>query len=249
MTLPSWEHSLLLIVGGAVAGFLNTLAGGGSFISVPILTLLGLPPTVANATNRLAVLTQNVAAVAGFRSEGVSGVDLAVRLLPVTLLGSWLGALFASEISDEVFARAFGVLMIVALPVVLWKPQPSGDVGPRALPLPVQLGLYFVLGLYGGAFQAGIGIPLLLALVGVGGLDLVRANSVKVVLIAALTTVALAQFIFAGKVVFGYGLVLAVGSALGGYAGGRYGARIGDRLIRPVFVVAVLFLALQLLLR
>ena len=124
MTLPSWEHSLLLIAGGAVAGFLNTLAGGGSFISVPLLTLIGLPATVANATNRLAVLTQNVAAVAGFRSEGVSGVDLAVRLLPATLLGAWLGALFASEISDELFARGFGILMIVALPVVLWKPQP-----------------------------------------------------------------------------------------------------------------------------
>jgi uncharacterized membrane protein YfcA len=232
-----------------VAGFINTLAGGGSFITVPLLTLVGLPPTVANGTNRLAVFTQNVAAVAGFRTEGVSGVDLALRLLPATLVGSWLGAYLATEIPDELFAKGFGILMLVALPVVLWKPRPREGAGPRTLPLPVQLGLYFVLGFYGGAVQAGIGIPLLLALVGVGGLDLVRANSVKVVIIAALTAVALVQFMIAGKVVFTYGLVLAVGSGLGGYAAGRFGARVGERLIRPVFVVAVVLLAFQLLLR
>ena len=99
----------------------------------------------------------------------------------------------------------------------------------------------------GGAVQAGIGIPLLLALVGAGGLDLVRANSVKVALIAALTAVALGQFIWAGKVVWLYGLVLAVGSGLGGYVASRAGARVGERLIRPVLAVTVILLALRLL--
>ena len=247
MSLPPLEHVLLLVVGGAAAGFINTLAGGGSFLTVPLLTLVGLPATVANGTNRLAVLTQNVAAVAGFRSEGISGVETALRLLPVTLIGAWLGAYAASEVSDLVFARGFGILMLVALPVVLWKPLPTEGAAPWVLPRPAQLALYFALGLYGGAVQAGIGIPLLLALVGVGGLDLVRANSVKVVILAALTTVALLQFIAAGKVVFTYGLVLAAGSGLGGYAAGRFGARVGERGIRPIFVGAVVLLALRLL--
>ena len=90
MTLPPWDHIGLLIVGGGVAGFVNTLAGGGSFLTVPLLVLLGLPATVANGTNRLAVFVQNVAAVAGFRAEGISGIRLGVRLLPPTLLGAWL---------------------------------------------------------------------------------------------------------------------------------------------------------------
>ena len=111
----------------------------------------------------------------------------------------------------------------------------------------MQLAVYFAIGLWGGAVQAGIGIALLLALVGAAGLDLVRANSVKVVLIAALTLVALLQFVWAGKVQFGYGIVLAIGSALGGYLASRVGARVGERLIRPVLTVAVVALALRLL--
>jgi uncharacterized membrane protein YfcA len=247
LTLPPPEHLALLVLGGAIAGFVNTLAGGGSFLTVPLLVLLGLPPTVANGTNRLAVFVQNVAAVVGFRAEGVSGVRSASRLLPPVLLGAWLGAYVASEVPEELFARAFGVFMLLGLPIVLRRPRPLLGGAGSPVSKPLQLLLYFVLGLYGGAIQAGIGIPLLLALVAVGGLDLVRANSVKVVIIAALTAVALAQFVVAGKVVPGYGLVLAVGSGLGGYGAGRLGARVGDRLIRPLLVIAVVALALRML--
>jgi uncharacterized membrane protein YfcA len=99
LSLPPPEHVALLVVGGAVAGFVNTLAGGGSFLTVPLLVLLGLPATVANGTNRLAVFVQSTAAVVGFRAEGISGIRLGTRLLPPILLGSWLGAFIASEVS------------------------------------------------------------------------------------------------------------------------------------------------------
>jgi hypothetical protein len=239
----------LLIVGGAIAGFINTLAGGGSFLTVPLLIFVGLPPTVANGTNRVAVLAQTLAAVAGFRQENVPGLRFAARLLPAVLVGSWLGAVLASSLSEELFSRAFGVVMLLALPVILWSPKPGGetDADRRGLPIVAQLALYFALGVYGGAVQAGIGIPLLLALVGAGGLDLVRANSVKVAVVAALTLVAVAQFIYAGKVVWLHGLVLALGSGVGGYVASRFGARVGDRLIRPVLGVAIVGAALRLL--
>ncbi len=237
----------MLVAGGLVAGFINTLAGGGSFLTVPLLVLVGLPPTVANATNRLAVFAQTVSAVAGFRQEGVAGLGYAVRFLPATLAGSWLGAWVASSVPDRIFGPAFGAIMLLALPILLWNPRPSEASAPSGLGAPLQQVIYFSIGLYGGAVQAGIGIPLLLALVGAGGLDLVRANSVKVALIAALTAVALGQFIWAGKVVWIYGLVLAVGSGLGGYVASRAGARVGERLIRPVLAVSVILLALRLL--
>ena len=228
---------------------MNTLAGGGSFLTVPLLVVLGLPPTLANGTNRVAVLVQNLAAMAGFRREGVPGPALALRLMPAALVGSWLGALVASRLPEEVFARVFGVCMLLALPVILRNPRPRADAEPRrALALPLQLAVYFALGVYGGAIQAGIGIPLLIALVAAAGLDLVRANSVKVVIIAALTAVALAQFVWDEKVLWGYGLVLAVGSGVGGYVGSRFGARVGERLIRPVLVIAVVLFASRLLL-
>lgn len=235
-------------MGGAVAGFINTLAGGGSFLSVPLLIFLGLPPTVANATNRVGVAAQSLAAMGGFRQENVPGLGFAVRLLPPTLVGSWLGAWLASSVSDEVFGRAFGVVMLAMLPVILRNPRPRAEGAPaRGMRLPLQLAVYFGIGLYGGAVQAGIGIPLLLALVAAGGLDLVRANSVKVAVVAALTLVALAQFVVADKVLWSYGIALAVGSAIGGYAGSRFGARVGDRLIRPVLALAVVAAALRLL--
>ncbi len=238
----------ILVAGGLLAGFINTLAGGGSFLTVPLLILVGVPPTAANGTNRVAVLIQNLAAVRGFRQEGVPGLGLALRLLPATLLGSWLGAWGATHVPDEAFRRLFGLIMLVALPLILRRPLPRSDGRPRAMPLPLQLVIYFSIGLYGGAIQAGIGIPLLLALAGAGGLDLVRANSVKVALIAALTAVALAQFAWADKVHWVHGGVLAVGSALGAYTASRVGARVGERLIRPLLAIVVIGLALHLLL-
>ncbi len=242
------ETAGMLVAGGLLAGFINTLAGGGSFLTVPLLILVGVPPSAANGTNRVAVLIQSVAAMRGFAQEGVPGAGLALRLLPATLLGAWLGAWGATHVPDEVFRRLFAVIMLLALPIVLRNPVPAGGGAARALPLPLQLALYFSIGLYGGAIQAGIGIPLLLALAGAGGLDLVRANSVKVVLIAALTAVALAQFAWVGMVHWMHGLVLASGSATGAYLASRVGARVGERLIRPVLVLSVAGLALRLLL-
>jgi uncharacterized membrane protein YfcA len=237
----------VLVVGGAVAGFVNTLAGGGSFLTVPLLIFMGLPPTVANATNRIGVAAQSLAAMGGFRQKNVPGLDFAARLLPATLGGAWLGAWLASSMSEELFGRAFAVIMLAMLPVILLNPRPRSGRPAAGLSLPLQFVVYFGIGLYGGAVQAGIGIPLLLALVVAGGLDLVRANSVKVAVVAALTLVALAQFIVAGKVQWGHGLVLAVGSALGGYSGARFGTRVGERLIRPILTLAVIAAALRLL--
>jgi uncharacterized membrane protein YfcA len=213
---------------------------------VPLLVLLGLPPTVANATNRVGVLVQSTAAMAGFHRERVPGIQLGLQFLPAALLGSWLGAVVAARLPEAVFGRAFGIVMLLALPLIVRNPRPrSGSA--RRLPLPLQLAIYFSLGFYGGAFQAGIGIPLLLALVGAAGLDLVRANSVKVVIVAALTAVALAWFVWEGKVVWSYGIVLALGSGIGRYVASRFGSRVGEPLIRPVLTIAVIGLAARLL--
>ena len=245
--MPSPLEIAILVGGGLLAGFVNTLAGGGSFLTVPLLVLVGVPPTVANATNRIGVFAQTLAAVAGFRQEGVPGMRVALRLMPAALIGSWLGALLASSASDEVFGRVFALVMLAMLPVVLRNPAPRAGQPVRQLSRPVEIALYFAIGVYGGAIQAGIGIPLVLALAATSGLDLVRANSVKVVIVAALTAVALAQFIYDGKVLWGHGISLAVGTGLGGYAASRFGARAGERLIRPVMTAAVIGLALRLL--
>ncbi|MGH9886506.1 MAG: sulfite exporter TauE/SafE family protein [bacterium] len=233
---------------GIAGGVVNTLAGGASFLTVPLLVTLGLPATVANATNRVGVFAQSLSAVAGFRQEGMRDLSVALRILPVMLVASWIGAKLASSLGDEVFGRAFGAIMLLAMPVILWNPKPRADAASRP-PLPqwIQQVTYFAIGLYTGAIQAGVGIPLTLALVGVGRLDLVGASSAKVALIAATTAVALAQFAWAGKVVWTTGLILATGMAIGGYVGSRIGARAGERLLRPVLTATVVFFAIRML--
>lgn len=238
----------ILIGGGIAGGLINTLAGGGSFLVVPLLVLLGLPATVANATSRVGVFAQSLSAVAGFRQEGFGDLGVALRILPTMLVAAWIGAKLATSLDDALFARAFGVIMLVALPLILWNPRPRPDAASRP-PVSqwIQQAIYFAIGLYSGAIQAGVGIPLTLALVGVGRLDLVRASAAKVAITSATTAIALAQFVWAGKVVWVTGLILAIGMALGGYFGSRVGARVGERLLRPALTVVVVALAIHML--
>ncbi|WP_420625231.1 sulfite exporter TauE/SafE family protein [Candidatus Poriferisodalis sp.] len=238
---------IALVAGaGVVAGVVNAMAGGGSLLTVSLLTVVGdLGGLVANGTNRIGVLTQNVASVAGFRREGVSGLRRAVPVLVPSLVGSLIGAYAVSNLlSDTAFERIFGILMVPLLILSLRPPKARGDdiVWPRALTVVV----FFAIGLYGGAFQVGVGLILVLAL-SHAGLDLVNANAVKVVVIAVLTAVAVPVFILNDQVHWGFALIVAAGFAVGGWLGARLAVRGGERVIRPVLVVAVLGLAGRML--
>ncbi|MCG8589098.1 MAG: sulfite exporter TauE/SafE family protein [Proteobacteria bacterium] len=237
---------LLLVGGGFAAGVLNTLAGGGSLITVPLLVLLGLPGTVANGSNRIGILVQNVAAAWQFRAEGVSGLRRAVPVLLPVGLGSVLGAWAVAQLRDETFERLFGVFMLLLLVPTLRGTGPERTEHRTAWPPWVSAAVFFAIGLYGGAFQAGVGLALILAL-SRSGLDLVRANSVKTVVIAVLTAVAVPVFIVQGQVVWLHALVLAAGFAVGGVAGARLTVAGGERVVRPVLVVSVLALAGRML--
>jgi uncharacterized membrane protein YfcA len=230
------------------AGVVNTLAGGGSLLTVPLLVLLGLPGGIANGTNRVGILLQSVVAAWRFRALGVGGLrESAPVLLPVAG-GSLIGAWGISQISDALFERAFGVVMLLLLvPLLRELAAPRRERSPD----PPRLGprwavIFFAIGLYGGAFQAGVGIPLLFALTH-AGFDLVRGNAIKVIVAAALTLTAVPVFVLAGQIAWEPALVLGVGYSAGGALGARLAVRGGERLIRPVLAVAVLALAGRML--
>ncbi len=235
----------LLLGGGLTAGVVNTLAGGGSLLTVPLLVLVGLPGTLANGTNRVGVLLQNAAATWRFRAEGVSGIADALPVLVPVVVGSVVGATAISQVSDEVFTRAFGVVMLLLLVPTL-RGAGAGPRPSRRLPPWLRATLFFALGLYGGAFQAGVGL-LLALLLSVAGEDLVRAASIKVVVILVLTAVAIPVFVLAGQVAWGPALLLGAGFAAGGELGARLAVRGGERVIRPALVLAVLALAGRML--
>jgi uncharacterized membrane protein YfcA len=235
----------ILALGGLTAGVINTLAGGGSLLSVPLLVLLGLPGTVANGTNRVGVLVGNIVAAWRFRSQGVSGFRAAAPILAPVVVGSLIGAGLVSQLADETFERLFAIVMVVLLIPTLRGARNAQET-PEPWPTWLSAVVFFAIGLYGGSFQAGIGIVLLFAL-SRSGYDLVYANSIKVVVIAALTLVAVPVFALEGQVRWAEAGVLALGFAGGGALGARIAVRGGERVIRPALALAVVALAGRML--
>lgn len=215
---------------------------------MPLLILAGVEPTAANGTNRIGVLAQSLGALGGFRREGIAELGVALRFMPATLAGSALGSWVAAHAPDALFQRAFALAMLFFLPLVL-RPPRNPDQPARPQPALVQHGAFLAMGVYGGALQAGLGIPLLVALVGLAGLDLVRGNAAKVAINAAQQGLSLLVFAWAAKVWWATGIVVALGQALGGWTASRVGARVGPRLIRPVLAAAMIAIAIYLLLR
>lgn len=242
--LTTW---MLLVLGGLVAGVINTLAGGGSLLTVPLLVFMGLPATTANGTNRIGVLFQNVVSTLRFRKEGLDGLRGAMPILLPIVIGALIGATIASRMSAEIFRQVFGVAMVGLLFPILRQARPVDATKPvEARSKFWNWTLFFGIGIYGGAIQAGVGLFLIAALAR-SGLDLVRANAIKVLIIGALTLVAVPVFIAHDQVDWPLASALVVGFALGGELGARAAVGGGERLIRPVLVVSVLAMAGRML--
>ena len=244
-----WQAPLLAGI-GLLAGFLNILAGGGSLLTLPVLLFLGLPAAMANGTNRVAIFVQNIFAIGGFRRQGIFPWRLSLLCTAPALLGAWLGANLAVDIDDQVFRRLLALIMLGVLIFTTWDPlrrlqQPDLKLSP--LHILILLVSFFGVGVYGGFVQAGVGFLVISALLA-QGLDLVRINAVKVIVIFFFTAVALAVFVAHGQVDWTLGLALAVGNAAGGWIGTHMAVRKGHDWIKRFVSVTVVIFAIKLLL-
>ena len=249
--MDEWTGYGLLLIAGGVAGIINVVAGGGSFLTLPLLIFMGLPATVANGTNRIAILLQNVGAVWGFHRHGVlEWRAILWAAIPATC-GSVFGTWGALVISDDAFKKVLAALMIIVTLLTLWSPF-HRDQSRATSPLKTHSGLlalglgFFAVGLYGGFVQAGVGF-FILAATTIAGLDLVRGNAVKVLAVLVFTTVSLGMFIWHGKVHWPMGLALAAGNVVGGLIGVRMTVLKGHRWVKGVVTVAVILFAVKLL--
>ena len=240
----SFLEAILLLLGGGLAGAINAMAGGGSMLTVPLLVLAGVEGNAANGSNRVGILTSNVTSMLSFRNEGVR-VDR--NLMPIIvpgLIGAPIGAFVIDRFTDEAFERFFGLLMIPLIILTIFRPKPKTDVPPW--PTYVTAIVFFLIGIYAGAIQAGVGLVLLTAF-SRAGLDLVTANMVKVIFILFVTCEALTIFILQGNVRWGPAIVLAIGLSAGGWIGAKFAVRGGEKWIRIVMVISAIALAARLI--
>lgn len=242
-------NGAILILVGFLAGFLNVVAGGGSLISLPILIFLGLPTPVANASNRLGIVAQNIFAVAGFKSKGVHAFPYSLYIAISAFFGAIIGAKISVDLSDELFNRIIAIIMIGVVLLTVFKKK-SKDVGQEEKldPKSMIIGIitFFFVGIYGGFIQAGVGFLMIAALTNINGFSLVKTNSAKVFVALIYTFSAIGVFIYEDVINWEYGLVLAVGNATGGWVASRWSVKKGDVWIKRFLVVAVLGLAIKL---
>ena len=235
-----------LFVTGIAAGIVNTLAGGGSFLALAALVWVGLPPHVANATNRVGVLAQSAVAYATLRGAEPAQTDAGGwSEFAVVAIAAVVGALAAVAVEPEAFSRILGPLLLVMVALSLVRPAAWSERGERSVWRWPALALA---GLYGGFLQAGVGLLLLPSLVVLGGLEATAANRRKVAFVGGLTVPALVVYGSQGLVEWQPAVALAVGAALGGFVGARWTLRGGARLVRWAVAVVVVLTAVRLLL-
>lgn len=244
-----WYIILALVGTGIAAGFINTTAGGGSMLTIPLLMALGLPANVANGTNRIAILFQNIIGVNTFRKKQVLDITTDYRLAIPAIVGSVIGAFIAVEIDVAILKKVIAGLMVVLLFVVVLKPdvwvkERVGKVD--AKPSIIQYVIFFFIGLYGGFIQMGVGFFLLAGLVLGCGHNLVKANAVKVFIVLIYTVFSLGIFIYHKQVDITAGLILAAGNMFGAWLGVHFQMKGGAKYVRYVLILAMVIVILNL---
>ena len=235
---------VLLAVTGLIAGVINTLAGGGSNLTIPALMLLGLPADVANATNRVGVFLQCAVGARGFHQAGQLPLQDLRWILGLSMLGGVLGALLASYLPN-LYLKPVMLLSIISLALILLF-RPSAIAVPEGTPVrrvnahPSTWLPLLLAGFYGGFVQAGVGFILLGALAGVLHYDLRRANALKLLCTFFFTAVALSVFILRGQVAWLPGLVLAFGTMLGAHLSVGWALQVSQQTLKWFLFVMTL---------
>lgn len=230
------EYALLLIGTGLIAGIINTVAGGGSNLTLPALMVMGMPPDVANATNRVGVLLQNVTAMLGFKKHGkLPQEDLGWIVLP-TVIGGVLGAVTAAFAPVDILKPLLlGTMLALTALMLVFPEVVAPPVGTAPFTVRERPGAWLGLlgaGFYGGFVQAGVGFILIAAIAGTLRYDLVRTNALKVVCLVAFTGLALLVFVVRGQVWWVPGLILACGSMVGAHIAVKFAIRADPAVLK-----------------
>jgi uncharacterized membrane protein YfcA len=248
--MSDWLRYLLLIIAGFLAGIVNTLAGGGSFLTLPALMFIyGLDPKLANGTNRVAILFSSAAASLTFHKHGHLDRRQALQLTLPTLCGVPVGALLAIYLPASTFRPLFGAIFLGMAIVLLLDPKRiTSDQKPKQDVKSIYLfAVFFSIGIYVGFIQAGMGILLLLAMSLLHTGDLLASNAIKNLIGFLVTLAAMAVFAAYGLIEWLPGIVMAAGNIAGGFVGARLAILKGNKLIFWFLLLVMLATGIRLL--
>lgn len=229
---------VLLTSAAFLAGGLNAIAGGGTFLTFPALVFTGTPPLAANATSTVALWPGSVASAWGYRSVMNEERRSLVPLVIVSLVGGLVGALAALATPGDTFAKVVPFLVLFGAVLFTFGERLRGWLERFGKPpLWVVVLTQVPISLYGGYLGGGIGLLMLAALTLLGGRDLHRLNGLKSVLGLAINLTATLTFIVSGQVEWPRALAMAVASTIGGYVTARFALKFDVRVVKRVVVV------------
>lgn len=240
---------IALVISGVIVGFINTIAGGGTILTISLLIFLGYPAAVANGTNRIAVVFQNLVAVINYYRQGVLDIRKGLILSLPTVAGSLLGAITASEFSEGLIEKSVAFVLISMLFIILYKPDRWLNAHEELITKKItwtQIIIFLLIGFYGGFIHIGIGFYLLAALVLSCGYNLSKANPLKNLIVLVYSPITLIVFAIADLVDYKSGLILSAGNIIGAYFASRYTIKLGSGFIRIVLIVLILITIMQL---
>ena len=240
---------VILAVVGAVAGFLNVLAGGGSALTIPLMIFLGYDATVANGSNRIAIQVEALSAVAAFKKQKHSDFPMNLKLSLMTLPGGILGAFYAVKIDDALFTKILAVVMVLIIITLMF---PKAEIVEHAknhrwknwLSWPVM----FAVGFYGGFIQAGVGFVIMSVLLHLYNMDLIKINMHKVFIVMVFTVPAVIMFIWTDNVDWFAAVALSIGMMFGTWFAVKMALEKGEKLVRIVLGISLMIIAGKLFL-
>jgi len=250
MDIP-WYIILLAILGGGAAGFINTLAGSGSIITLPLLIFLGLPANVANGTNRLGALLQTAVSVVTFIKRGKFDLSGSFWLILPAVIGSLVGAYIAVDLDVKTMTYTIGAVMVLLLPFILtnrdqWLRKET--IEKKAFNKGAIAFIFAAIGVYGGFVQSGVGIFLLSAMVLFANYALVQANVLKNVIVLCYTIPTFFIFMANDQINWELGLLVASGQMIGSWVAARFAMEHSgaNKWIRYLLVFMILISAFEL---
>ena len=238
----SFSHAILLFFAGALAGAMNAVAGGGSFVAFPTLLFTGVPPIPANATNTLSLWVGTAVSGGAYRRHLNLPRRVLLPLVSMGLLGGLAGALLLIKTPAHTFFRLIPWLMLAATLLFTFGRHLTGrlssGISHQASNAAIAGAscIELLVAIYGGYFGGGIGIMNLAMFAALGMTDIHEMNALKIVLVAVINGVAAVTFIATGSIVWPQALLMIVGAGLGGYASAHYAQKLPQSLVRATII-------------